>query len=114
LEGLVREDPAFPAGPQALWFRGRHALLAAIYMTRLMVMTFWGSERFSSTSHDAHGEATPTTVMRSRRMNRHVDDHSADRARVLSTVGGLVVYPTQSAPAAVILRIILKDAGSGY
>jgi len=37
-----------PAGfAKALWFIGlATALLTAVYMTRLMVMTFWGSERF--------------------------------------------------------------------
>jgi NADH-quinone oxidoreductase subunit L len=40
--------PGVPAGfNKALWFVGAvTALLTAVYMTRLMVMTFWGSERF--------------------------------------------------------------------
>src|ERR1044071_7565024 len=39
---------SIPAGAaKALWFIGMvTALLTAIYMTRLMVMTFWGNERF--------------------------------------------------------------------
>src|SRR5262249_12420208 len=38
---------------KALWFIGAvTALLTAIYMTRLMVMTFWGDERF----RDTHSE----------------------------------------------------------
>ncbi len=37
----------FPALPKVLWVIGAvTALLTAIYMTRLMVMTFWGGERF--------------------------------------------------------------------
>jgi NADH-quinone oxidoreductase subunit L len=84
-----------PAGAaKALWFVGAvTALLTAIYMTRLMVMTFWGSERFSS-SHEAHGES-------------HADDHHAVTPHesplsmtiplivlaILSTVGGLVGVP---------------------
>ena len=32
------------------------ALLTAVYMTRMMVMTFWGSERFRETHDDHHGE----------------------------------------------------------
>jgi NADH-quinone oxidoreductase subunit L len=84
-----------PAGAaKALWFVGIvTALLTAIYMTRLMVMTFWGSERFSS-SHDAHGES-------------HADDHHVVTPHesplsmtiplivlaILSTVGGLVGVP---------------------
>jgi NADH-quinone oxidoreductase subunit L len=41
-------SPGIPPGfNKALWFIGAvTALLTAIYMTRLMVMTFWGSERF--------------------------------------------------------------------
>src|SRR6266516_3042131 len=36
-----------PGFGKALWFIGAvTALLTAVYMTRLMVMTFWGSERF--------------------------------------------------------------------
>jgi len=84
-----------PAGAaKALWFVGIvTALLTAIYMTRLMVMTFWGSERFSS-RHDAHGES-------------HADDHHVVTPHesplsmtiplivlaILSTVGGLVGVP---------------------
>ena len=39
---------ALPGGAaKALWFIGAvTALLTAVYMTRLMVMTFWGAERF--------------------------------------------------------------------
>ena len=86
---------SIPAGAaKALWFIGAvTALLTAIYMTRLMVMTFWGNERFSS-SHDAHGES-------------HADDHHAVTPHespwsmriplivlaILSTVGGLVGVP---------------------
>src|ERR1043166_940440 len=44
---------------KVLWVIGAiTALLTAIYMTRLMVMTFWGSERFRETSsgHTEHEE----------------------------------------------------------
>jgi NADH-quinone oxidoreductase subunit L len=79
---------------KALWFIGIvTALLTAIYMTRLMVMTFWGNERFNS-SHEAHGES-------------HADDHHAVKPHespwsmtiplivlaILSTLGGLVGVP---------------------
>ena len=30
------------------------ALITAVYMTRLMVMTFWGRERFALASDDHH------------------------------------------------------------
>ena len=93
-----------PGAAKALWFVGIvTALLTAVYMTRLMVMTFWGSERFGSghddeahhqAEHDGHSaEATGT--------------HDAHRPHesplsmtiplivlaVLSTVGGLVGVP---------------------
>ena len=87
--------PGIPPGAaKALWFVGAvTALLTAIYMTRLMVMTFWGSERFGS-SHDAHAES-------------HADDHHGVSPHespwsmtiplivlaILSTVGGLVGVP---------------------
>ena len=55
---------AIPVGAgKALWFIGAvTALLTAVYMTRLMVMTFWGGERFREThaggqADDAHAAA---------------------------------------------------------
>ncbi|MEW6211129.1 MAG: NADH-quinone oxidoreductase subunit L [Acidobacteriota bacterium] len=48
-----------PTLGKILWFVGAAtALLTAIYMTRLMVLTFWGDERFGahgSHHHDSHG-----------------------------------------------------------
>jgi NADH-quinone oxidoreductase subunit L len=42
---------------KALWFVGAvTALLTAIYMTRLMVLTFWGKERFNTPAHHAHDD----------------------------------------------------------
>jgi NADH-quinone oxidoreductase subunit L len=39
---------------KALWVVGAvTAVITAVYMTRLMVMTFWGNDRFAE-SHDAH------------------------------------------------------------
>src|SRR5262245_42647480 len=47
-----------PTFSKVLWGIGAlTALLTAVYMTRMMVMTFWGDERFRhahSDSHDAH------------------------------------------------------------
>jgi NADH-quinone oxidoreductase subunit L len=50
---------AIPGGAgQALWFIGAvTAALTAIYMTRLMVMTFWGGERFREAHADDHSHA---------------------------------------------------------
>jgi NADH-quinone oxidoreductase subunit L len=43
--------------PKLLWLAGAlTALLTAIYMTRLMVMTFFGKERFNDDSHHAGGQ----------------------------------------------------------
>ncbi len=79
---------------KALWFIGAvTALLTAVYMTRLMVMTFWGKERFAE-EHNQHDHA-------------HADDHAAHKPHesplsmtiplivlaILSTVGGLVGVP---------------------
>ncbi|MEK6335128.1 MAG: NADH-quinone oxidoreductase subunit L [Acidobacteriota bacterium] len=94
-------SPGWPAGlNKALWVIGAvTALLTAIYMTRLMVMTFWGSERFGAQAarHD-HSQFEPQA------------DHAQDTSHtphesplsmtiplivlaVLSTVGGLVGVP---------------------
>jgi NADH-quinone oxidoreductase subunit L len=79
---------------KALWFIGAvTALLTAIYMTRLMVMTFWGSERFAE-KHVDHDHP-------------HAHDHAAHKPHespwsmtvplivlaILSTIGGLVGVP---------------------
>ena len=79
---------------KALWFIGAvTALLTAVYMTRLMVMTFWGSERFSE-KHVEHDHP-------------HAGDHAEHKPHesplsmtiplivlaVLSTIGGLVGVP---------------------
>src|SRR5215813_7503662 len=50
--------------PKVLWFVGAlTALLTAIYMTRLMVLTFWGEERFkeAEASHSAEGHGHSVT-----------------------------------------------------
>ena len=42
--------------PRILWFAGAAtALLTAVYMTRLMVLTFWGKQRFSENG-DSHAD----------------------------------------------------------
>jgi NADH-quinone oxidoreductase subunit L len=79
---------------KALWFVGAvTALLTAVYMTRLMVMTFWGSERFREQKSEAS--------------HAHHDDHEAHEPHesplsmtlplivlaILSTIGGLVGVP---------------------
>jgi NADH-quinone oxidoreductase subunit L len=84
-----------PAGfNKALWFVGAvTALLTAVYMTRLMVMTFWSGERFRDKSRDHdHGEH-----------EHHVahEPHESPLSMtiplivlaILSTIGGLVGVP---------------------
>ena len=104
-----------PVWSKALWFVGAvTALLTAVYMTRMMVMTFWGAERFRERSVDiAHDDDAATND----------DAHQADHRRgprrgparvldahephespwlmtaplivlaILSTVGGLIGVP---------------------
>ena len=87
--------PGVPVGfNKALWFVGAvTALLTAVYMTRLMVMTFWGSERFRE-EHVEH-------------VHEHDHGHAVHEPResplsmtiplivlaLLSTFGGLVGVP---------------------
>ncbi|HEU5239138.1 MAG TPA: NADH-quinone oxidoreductase subunit L [Pyrinomonadaceae bacterium] len=81
---------------KALWFVGAvTALLTAVYMTRLMVMTFWGQERFGAghadashdqAEHDGHSPHTPHESPLSMTIPLIV-------LAVLSTVGGLVGVP---------------------
>lgn len=89
--------PGLPASfGKALWFVGAvTALLTAVYMTRLMVMTFWGKERFRE---------QPATHPHP---HQHKDDHRAHQPHesplsmtiplvvlaLLSTFGGLVGVP---------------------
>ena len=45
-----------PGANKILWGVGAvTALLTAVYMTRMMVMTFWGGERFRESHADGHG-----------------------------------------------------------
>ncbi|HEV8431204.1 MAG TPA: NADH-quinone oxidoreductase subunit L [Pyrinomonadaceae bacterium] len=89
--------PAFslPSGfNKLLWFiAALTALLTAVYMTRMMVMTFWGGERFRETHESKHQEP-----------NHHhgsVEPHESPWVMtlplivlaVLSTVGGFIGVP---------------------
>src|SRR5690349_14464915 len=84
---------------KALWFVSAvTALLTAVYMTRLMVMTFWSNERFHASSkeldHEAHTEHHHEQVASHR-------PHESPLSMtiplivlaILSTVGGLVGVP---------------------
>jgi NADH-quinone oxidoreductase subunit L len=64
-----------------LWLVGAiTALLTAIYMTRMMVMTFWGSERFDAAHHPPHESPKVMTI-------------PLIVLAVLSTVGGFIGIP---------------------
>jgi NADH-quinone oxidoreductase subunit L len=95
-------SPGIPSGfNKALWFVGAvTALLTAVYMTRLMVMTFWGKERFDVAQIDnlrpqnSHEEETQISNL------RHTPHESPLSMTIplivlalLSTFGGLVGVP---------------------
>ena len=92
-----------PLFAKALWFVGAlTALLTAIYMTRLMVMTFWGTERFDVAQTDkmGHDDHHGSQVNNLRHHERHTPHESPWSMTVplvvlavLSTVGGLVGVP---------------------
>ena len=89
---------------KALWFIGAlTALLTAVYMTRMMVMTFWGAERFRE-SHVDHANAVADVI----HDDAHHSDHGAHEPHespwlmtvplivlaILSTVGGFIGVPS--------------------
>ena len=93
-----------PGFGKALWFIGAlTALLTAVYMTRLMVMTFWGKERFhvaqiDNLRSDAH--ATDESQINNLRHDVHTPHESPWSMTIplivlaiLSTIGGLVGVP---------------------
>src|SRR5688500_1746367 len=88
-----------PIWNKVLWGIGAlTALLTAVYMTRMMVMTFWGEERFRQTEpehHNEHDEHTGTA---------HHGTHAPHESpwimtvplivlAVLSTIGGFIGVP---------------------
>jgi NADH-quinone oxidoreductase subunit L len=112
-------DKYFPAGEfpgnEILWVVGIiTAVMTAIYMTRMMVMTFWGEERFHAKLDDDH--------------SHHDDEHHPLPAdfkphespavmtiplivlAVLSTIGGLVGIPYALSSLPGVESIVGKDA----
>jgi NADH-quinone oxidoreductase subunit L len=88
-----------PVWNKALWFIGAiTALLTAVYMTRMMVMTFWGAERFRE-HHVDNGAAIHD--------GSHDEVHAVHEPRespwtmtvplivlaILSTIGGFIGVP---------------------
>jgi NADH-quinone oxidoreductase subunit L len=99
-------SPGIPPGfGKALWFIGVvTALLTAIYMTRLMVMTFWGKERFEVAPTDELGHRdehaqhdAQTDTLRHGKHRPHESPPSMTVPLIvlalLSTIGGLVGVP---------------------
>jgi NADH-quinone oxidoreductase subunit L len=95
-------SPGIPPGfNKALWFVGAvTALLTAVYMTRLMVMTFWGKERFDVAQID--NLRSESTHQHEAQINnlRHTPHESPLSMTIplivlalLSTFGGLVGVP---------------------
>ncbi len=90
---------ALPAGfNKLLWIIGAlTALLTAIYMTRMMVMTFWGKERFL----DSHASKTEEPDDEHKHHHGPVKPHESPLVMtlplivlaVLSTVGGFIGVP---------------------
>jgi len=88
-----------------LWFVGAlTALLTAVYMTRLMVMTFWGNERFDVAQVDNLRHKEPSGYDAQVNDSRPTEYHTPHESpwsmtvplivlAVLSTVGGLVGVP---------------------
>jgi NADH-quinone oxidoreductase subunit L len=98
----------FGSTNKILWGVGAFtAALTAIYMTRMMIMTFWGDERFRHASQAAHhGHAGHHTKHDDNRPEHHKDHrthvpHESPWVMtvpliilaVLSTLGGLVGVP---------------------
>ena len=92
-----------PVWSKALWFiAALTALLTAIYMTRMMVMTFWGTERFRESDVD-HAAGTHADA----HDNEHHKEHGVHEPHespwtmtvplivlaVLATLGGLIGVP---------------------
>ena len=93
-----------PIWSKALWAVGAlTALLTAVYMTRMMVMTFWGTERF----RESHSDHSVTSEAAGIHDDAHHSDHGVHEPHespwlmtmplivlaVLSTVGGLIGVP---------------------
>ncbi|HEX2269699.1 MAG TPA: NADH-quinone oxidoreductase subunit L [Pyrinomonadaceae bacterium] len=82
-EILWKTWSAHGIGPASkiLWVIGAiTALLTAVYMTRMMVMTFWGGERFDKAHHHPHESPKTMTI-------------PLIVLAVLSTIGGFIGVP---------------------
>ncbi|MGH9873186.1 MAG: NADH-quinone oxidoreductase subunit L [Pyrinomonadaceae bacterium] len=88
-----------PIWSKALWAIGAlTALLTAIYMTRMMVMTFWGSERFREVHVDNEHAAAHEDVHHEHHLHEPHESPWLMTAplivlAILSTFGGLIGVP---------------------
>jgi NADH-quinone oxidoreductase subunit L len=85
-----------PGWSKALWVVGAlTALLTAIYMTRMMVMTFWGNERFREADvHDhQHDNAHHEAHVHEPHESPWLMTAPLIVLAILSTVGGLIGVP---------------------
>ena len=87
-----------PMWSKALWAIGAlTALLTAVYMTRMMVMTFWGSERFREVHEDHQDAAAHFKDDAHHVLEPHESPWLMTAPLVvlaiLSTVGGLIGVP---------------------
>src|SRR6185436_9636499 len=88
-----------PMWSKALWaVAALTALLTAVYMTRMMVMTFWGSERFREVHVDdghapAHEDAPHEHHVHEPHESPWVMTAPLIVLAILSTFGGLIGVP---------------------
>jgi NADH-quinone oxidoreductase subunit L len=85
---------------KALWFVGAvTALLTAVYMTRLMVMTFWSNERFHGSQIDNSHADQNDGHAQVNNLRHHPHESPLSMTiplivlAILSTIGGLVGVP---------------------
>ena len=83
-----------PFWNKLLWFVGAlTALLTAIYMTRMMVMTFWGTERFRDQHPAEHHETEEHHHVHEPHESPWVMTLPLIVLAVLSTIGGFIGVP---------------------
>jgi NADH-quinone oxidoreductase subunit L len=117
-------DNYFPAGlfpgNEYLWVVGViTAVLTAVYMTRLMVMTFWGSERFhEKLPAENHGDAHADDDDQHHDVPADFKPHESPWVMtlplillaVLSTVGGLIGIPYALSSLPGVSSVVGKEA----
>jgi NADH-quinone oxidoreductase subunit L len=91
-----------PIWSKALWAVGAlTALLTGVYMTRMMVMTFWGSERFREAQPEHRADEHATATEDTHHTGHVHEPHESPWLMtaplivlaILSTVGGLIGVP---------------------